>query len=321
MAIVNPPEFAQTGSYTAKRWRMAVRNLGAVQPGVWDGFVPTPDASGWGFSLSGGSAYVDATLGTLNKGMYHVEADTAPALTGTLTPAHATLPRIDQIAIQVDDTVDSSSPDDIQQILVATGTPTSGATLGNRTGAATLPGNTLRLTDVLVPGGSASAAAATFRDRRTMARGVLAYTQVTSGDLSSALTTYSTLAQQRVNIGSAVPGVQNLVQLIASVRATQSVLNNRLQLAFQYQINDNGTWVQMNSGRYYRRTSYSTTLATQMYYTDFFPMGPNNYQFRVAYSPTNLGGTMTASANATMPARFWVREIVRPVDLTNKATP
>lgn len=231
MAIVNPPEFAQTGSYTAKRWRMAMKNLGAVQPGAWDGFVANPDVSGWGFSLSGGSAYVDATLGALNKGMYHVEADNAPALTGTLTPAHATLPRIDQISIQVDDTVDSASADDIQQILVTTGTPTSGATLGNRLGAPALPGNTLLLADVRVPAGAAGSAAATFRDRRTMARGVLAYNQVTSGDLSSALSTISPITVQRVNIGQAVSGVQNLVQLIASVRATQSVLNNPIQIS------------------------------------------------------------------------------------------
>lgn len=322
MAIINPPEFAANSAYTAKRWRAAMEHMSTIQPGAWDlnSFTVTA-GTGWGVNVSGGSAFVNATAGTLNKGLYHIEGDTTP-IPGTLTAAHPTLPRIDQVSIQIDDAVDGAAADNDPQILVSTGTPTSGATLGNRTGAATLPGNTLLLADILVPAGSGSIAAATIRDRRTLARGALSIQTLTAADITSAGPTGTPVevGKVRMNIGQAAPPLTNAVEFGVAARVQQTI-NGTMWFRFQRQASDSGTWITIGpgSGRYLVRQSWNSGLLRQTYYFDTYFFSPANHQFRLAlYSSGNL--TLSAS-NATQPLRWWVREIPRGLDNTIRATP
>jgi len=66
------------------------------------------------------------------------------------TAAHATLPRIDRVAIRLRDAFHGEAANDVSfQIL--TGTATAGATLANLNGAAAVPGSHLLLANILIP--------------------------------------------------------------------------------------------------------------------------------------------------------------------------
>lgn len=88
-------------------------------------------------------------------------------LTDTVTAADPTNPRIDQVVLEVLDQQHSGSSN-IAQIRVVAGTPTGGATLDNRTGAAALPSNAILLADLNITAALASVLTANIRDRRAV---------------------------------------------------------------------------------------------------------------------------------------------------------
>jgi hypothetical protein len=79
-----------------------------------------------------------------------------------LKPAHATLPRVDRVVIQILDSAISGGGDSSlgAKFRVIPGTPTSGATLTNLTGAAAVPSNAYLLANVLVPAAATALIAA-----------------------------------------------------------------------------------------------------------------------------------------------------------------
>lgn len=165
------PEFLRAKRYTALRDRLALEHGGPVQPGVWDAGdfkVTQRGTPSMNVDVAGGYALVDANNAT-NRGLYHVENDAAVVV--PFTAAHATLPRLDQVFLVVNDSNDGGDAGDDPQLLVVDGTPTAGATLDNRTGFGTVPENALRLADVLVPAASTTVTTANIRDRRPWARG------------------------------------------------------------------------------------------------------------------------------------------------------
>lgn len=315
------PEFNQSQSYSAKRWRRAVERYGNVQPGVLtDGFVLTKDASGWGFTVSGGRAFVPANAAgaTANAGLYHVEADATP-LTGLVTPAHATLPRIDRLVIRVNDSADSTGfVGDNAEIVVNPGTPTAGASLTNYVGPGSVGTNTLHLADILVPGGAASIAAATVRDRRPWARGVIAPMSVTSGDINTpAISTITEIGRVKVNFGrlsTAIPN--NLVQfgMTGSFTNTSAAVQN--QVWFEYSQNDTGTWTVVNLKSFRPWRAFGDSQFT---YVEHAAMAPGYYAIRCICITTT--GTMTMRANSTVPFRWWVRELPRGASISDNSTP
>lgn len=83
-------------------------------------------------------------------------------LTGLVTAANATNPRIDIVTL-----APPASPDSIvPQVIVIAGTPTAGAALFNRTGAPALPPGRILLADILVPANATQILTAQIRDRR-----------------------------------------------------------------------------------------------------------------------------------------------------------
>jgi hypothetical protein len=89
-----------------------------------------------------------------------------------VSTAHGTLPRVDQVVLQVLDHAHDGSGSSLAQTTVLAGTPTSGATLDNRSGVAALPGSTLLLADVLVAAADTSISDSEIRDRRPFIAGV-----------------------------------------------------------------------------------------------------------------------------------------------------
>lgn len=169
------PEFLQTKTYSALRDRLAFKHGGPIQAGVWlaGDLMVTQRGAGANMSVDVASGYalVDAN-DPGNDGLYHLANDATVNV--TITPAHATLPRIDQVCIQVNDTTHGADATDTPAIVVLTGTATSGATLNNRTGAASLPAAHLRLADVLVGAAASTITNTVIRDRRPWARGAYA---------------------------------------------------------------------------------------------------------------------------------------------------
>jgi hypothetical protein len=100
-----------------------------------------------------------------HQGLYQVAPHSA-TINETITTAHATLPRLDQVVLEVKDHAHDASGSSLAQTRVVNGTATSGATLDNRNGAASLPASALLLADVLVAAADASISDAEIRDRR-----------------------------------------------------------------------------------------------------------------------------------------------------------
>lgn len=153
------PDFLDTKTYAARTLRRSLQTAG-IQPGIANTpvgtFNVTQRAAGANMTLdvAAGIAWV-AGSDTPVQGYYNVINDAAVvggSVGGVSIPAaHATLPRIDQVYLQVRDSTAGSAGDDARFVVVQ-GTPTSGATLNNRNGAnAVAPASSLRLCDVLVP--------------------------------------------------------------------------------------------------------------------------------------------------------------------------
>lgn len=142
-------------------------------------------AGGMRVDVAAGTAAIKGDSGVaaagLSQGLYIAVNDAAIPNAVTLGGSNATLPRVDQIVLTVNDTSDLGSASDALTLTAVPGTPTSGATLDNRNGAQALPANAIRLADVLVPAASSAVSAGNVRDRRPWARGASAYWRSTPG--------------------------------------------------------------------------------------------------------------------------------------------
>lgn len=108
----------------------------------------------------------------LPQGNYHAVNDAAKnsgAFELGGIPAQAANPRLDQIIARLYDQSHDGSGLRKWRFEVLTGVATAGATLDNRSGAATLPASSLRLADALC----SSTGVVTVRDRRAWATGAL----------------------------------------------------------------------------------------------------------------------------------------------------
>lgn len=181
------PNDAKT--YGAEWLRYAAETAG-IQEGVvgaGDFKVTAAAAGGMRVDIAAGAAYVKGDSGTpgtgVSQGLYLAVNDASIPNAVTLPASNGTDPRVDQIALRVRDNSDLGTGADDLTLLYLSGSATAGATLDNRNGAASLPGDHLRLADVLVPAGSTAVTAGNIRDRRPWARGAHFRFPSNSGDL------------------------------------------------------------------------------------------------------------------------------------------
>jgi hypothetical protein len=149
--------FLQNNTYGAELTRRdtlaAVLARGATVGSVLGGLVGGGDltvtygGSGLNCSVAAGECYIPGSSSTTQGGYYLRNTTTA-----TLTPAAASgsNPRVDLIYAQAQDQSYTGSAN-LGTIMIATGTPTSGATLSNLNGAPSLPVSSLALAYVLIP--------------------------------------------------------------------------------------------------------------------------------------------------------------------------
>lgn len=133
------------------------------------------------------------------QGLYYVPPHSG-AITETVTTAHATLPRIDQVILEVLDANHDGGASNLARVRILAGTATAGATLDNRTGATALPNSAIRLADVLVPAAAASILAGNIRDRRPRARGAYRFIKRTAN--AAATNDYTTTSATFASIDS-----------------------------------------------------------------------------------------------------------------------
>lgn len=146
----------QNLTYSAEQTRRFVTALltrGATIGSAVGGLVGSTDflvtyaGSGLNVSAAAGEGYV-AGSSTTSQGAYYARGSTATSLTPA--SANPTNPRIDLIYVQVNDTAYTGSTNNAT-CSIATGTPSSGANLTNKTGAPSLPVSSYALAYVLIP--------------------------------------------------------------------------------------------------------------------------------------------------------------------------
>lgn len=164
------PEFIPGNKYLFQTIRHLMEHIG-IQEGVYASgdLAVSQRATGANMSVdvAAGAAWVKGDTGT-RQGLYHVVNDALVNL--TVSAAHSTNPRLDQVILVVNDS-SVSGASNTPELKVLAGTATSGATLDNRNGAASLPSNAIRLADILVAAADTSITTAEIRDRRPRARG------------------------------------------------------------------------------------------------------------------------------------------------------
>lgn len=304
MALLTP-EYLQTKKYTAKRDRLTLAHGGAIQPGVWDaGDLKPTWSSGMNISLAAGFGLVPAN-NSGNLGLYHVQNDAA--FTVTIPPAHASLLRLDQVYILIDDSTDGAAGDDNPQALVVQGAAQSGVTLDNRAGAATLPSNALRIADVVVGAGVSALSAAVVRDRRPWARGAFNVLSKSDGALSGLNQTSPTLLwtgfQQRYELSGAPLRVvfqPGYVQYSAGTNPTIefAVYIDGAAAATSLRAFHQGT----TGGSIFTGSPLVFTLAAP-------PAGTRLIELR--YVVAGASASFAVGATATDPAEMVVEEIIR----------
>jgi hypothetical protein len=110
----------------------------------------------------------------------------------TVTASHATLPRVDSVYVQYNDSsLGAGVGGDTPTFRVLAGTATTGAQITNfagasyRAGAAAAPNDALLVADILVPAASTSVTNPNIVDRRPWARGASRVVFRTSGDTAA----------------------------------------------------------------------------------------------------------------------------------------
>jgi hypothetical protein len=171
-SILTPdPLYLQPKSYDARSDRKPFADI-LSQGVVGSGDMLVTLTSGMGISIASGAAWV---LGAniSDQGMYREYIAAAVPL--TVTAADGANPRLDQVILRVLDTAADASGSSEARIEIVPGTPTAGATLVNRNGAANLTTlleaskSVLLLADILVPAGAGSLSGGNLADRRVTA--------------------------------------------------------------------------------------------------------------------------------------------------------
>lgn len=280
----------QEGAYEANAYKVSERGAGA-------NLSVDIDADA-GFCLVQG----DSVAG---QGLYVVPPHTAD-INEAISAAHATLPRLDQVVLEVQDNTHDSSGNNRARVRVVDGTPTSGATLDNRNGAAALPANCLRLADVLVPATDTTISNSQIRDRRPWARG--AYYRIVRNANAAAGNNYSTTSATAAAIDSTnlAPRIEcsgaPLRVRLSGQFTNSTTAESRLGIRLDGAVVDGG-----DPFGFYQFTAAQYAA----FHGATWDISPSAGSHTVAPYWRTSGGTLTGYASSTVPMLFTVEEIVR----------
>jgi len=158
-----------------------------------------------------------------NQGRY-VVAPHGSNVSLDITAANATNPRLDQILLRVWDTIHDGLGANKATVEVLNGTPTAGATLDNRNGAASLWPNAIRLADVLVGASVGTITNSVIRDRRKWANGAY-YRSVYSGSaISKSSATFQVLDASQLQARIECSGNHILCTAVCQITVNPGIL-------------------------------------------------------------------------------------------------
>ncbi|MBV9805224.1 MAG: hypothetical protein JO130_18645 [Solirubrobacterales bacterium] len=160
MTVETPAFAAQSGSYGAEQTRRAIASLlarGSSVGSITGGLVNSADmqiTAGGGMSVNVGTgeAWVPGTSGSTQGGYYCRVSSSTNLLLAASNPSN---PRIDSVTATVTDAAYGQSSTAFA-VQMNTGTPTSGASLTNLSGAPATPTSSLVIGYVLVPANASS---------------------------------------------------------------------------------------------------------------------------------------------------------------------
>jgi hypothetical protein len=303
--------FIDGHDYTFQQLRRVLR-LPAVQEGVLAaGDYKVSAGAGMSVNVAAGDALVAMDTGTKN-GLYWQENDAAIAGV-VVPPSHATLPRIDQVLLQVRDP-NVVGAFDTPQLFVLQGVPTAGATLDNRNGAIALPGDHLRLADVLVPAASGSVSAGNVRDRRRWARGAHTYvTDAATGTFTvtpAGVFTEITVPKFRIEL-TGVPVDIEIIGAAAANAGAAGAVNAILIKPFLNGSEINaGETLPPASGLFSQPAGAGAFFGFHSRHLISAP-GSGSYLVSAGVSALDTSATVQVGRNALSPLRLIVRELVR----------
>lgn len=299
-------DFVTTQTVSFARMRKLLLDIGG---GLQEGVVGAGDLKvsqrGAGANMSvdvaAGFAWVQIDTGT-NNGLAHVSSDAVANV--VVTASNATNPRIDQIIVRYNDTSIPTGSGNTPTPEVLTGTPTGGATLDNRTGAAALPNDCLRIADILVPATSTTVTTANIRDRRPFARGAYWDVTRTAGSYTTTSTTFVAIDATNLAPRIECSGVPLLVRLQSAYTANSSAGDT---VTFELELDA----VAQNR---VREVASPATAALRMATAHEFRVTPAAGSHIVAVYWKVSGGTGTLQAGTTTgyTLTMSVEEIVRP---------
>lgn len=256
---------------------------------------------------AGGGALVQGDT-ISGQGLYYVPVHSAN-FTEVIGANASGNPRVDQVILEVLDNVHDASGSNLARIRVLAGTATSGATLDNRSGAATLPGSALLLADVLVANGAATITNTVIRDRRKWARGAQGFVLRTSGDVSTGGTGAaidSTGMAPRIEC-SGVPLMMGVVSLMVGNSANM----------------DGYTFFQLDGSTLAgsQRGGWATAIGNSIPVSNHYMVSPTAASHvLVPFFGRTASGTITIAGNTNNGTTFYWREVVSQSTANNTTT-
>jgi hypothetical protein len=302
MALVSYPEFLQTRTYSAQQLRHLFAKLG-LQEGVYGATDLQVSQRAAGANMSVDVAAGDALVqgdDITRQGLYHVVND--GVVNVPISASHGALPRLDQIILRVyDSTVLGVS--DVPSLEVLAGTPTAGATLDNRSGAATLPNNAIRLADVLVGAGVAVIANSALRDRRPWVRGAnYRYERTSAGSYTITSSSYVAIDSTNLTKRIECSGTGHLeIELLPYSVNEQLATGSSFVAVFV----DGASAAER---RWIQRGSFNDEAFPPLKFTVKPTAGSKLIEMR-AMHPSS--GQLVIAAGPTLPLHFTIREELR----------
>jgi hypothetical protein len=262
--------------------------------GIGDGKVTA--GAGLVLNYAAGFAAIQDALGTLVIAGSHAPAQWAGS-TVTIAANASGNPRIDQVIVTLTGWRAGT-------VSVLQGTPTAGATLANRNGAAALPSNTIRLVDVLMPNGFGGpfVSGTHLRDRRAWARGAYGFQSRTAGDVTNATSTHAAVAL--IDLHLELTGAPVEVQTLALGK--NDTIGGEILTDLYY---DGAPFTGAASALGGFRAGTANQFGQVGFILPFVPSA-GRHSFGIAFR-TNATGTATLFASATSPAQLVVREVLR----------
>lgn len=248
----------------------------------------------------------DAVTG---QGRYVIGPHSA-VINEAITAAHATLPRVDRVILEVKDTQHDAGGSNLAQIRVVDGTATAAATLDNLNGAAAVPSSALLLADVHVPALDTTISNSQIRDRRKWALGAYFRIKRTSADYTTSTGTLTAIDLTNLNPRIECSGVPLRISLFGKVQHSGS------NTQANFGINMDAAAIDSSA------TIHNVPMATlavgypvAMSYTTVPAAGSH------LFAPTwASAATATLKADADEPLLFVIEEIVRQNTANNTTT-